>query len=93
VHQTPHILIVEDQPTTAEMLSSYFERRGYLTDAIVCPEDALFYPYTDRERAGSHLPLSALMARLEPAGQSFQGIDDLKASLIGLQEASPASGE
>jgi DNA-binding response OmpR family regulator len=27
--EAPHILIVEDQPSTAEMLTSYFESQGY----------------------------------------------------------------
>jgi len=37
----PHILIVEDQPNTADMLTSYFETQGYLATAKAWGEDAL----------------------------------------------------
>jgi DNA-binding response OmpR family regulator len=39
----PHILIVEDQVSTANMLSSYFEAQGYRTDAVVWGQDALAF--------------------------------------------------
>lgn len=39
----PHILIVEDQPTTADMLTSYFETQGYEVKAVGWGEDALAF--------------------------------------------------
>ena len=39
----PHILIVEDQPNTAAMLTSYFEAQGYEIDAVGWGEDALAF--------------------------------------------------
>ena len=36
-----HVLIVEDQTTTAEMLGSYFEAEGYRVDTALWGEDAL----------------------------------------------------
>lgn len=41
--EAPHILIVEDQPSTAEMLTSYFESQGYKVDAVGWGEDALAF--------------------------------------------------
>jgi PleD family two-component response regulator len=37
----PHILIVEDQPSTAEMLASYFETQGYKVTSVAWGKDAL----------------------------------------------------
>jgi len=37
----PHILIVEDQPSTAEMLTSYFETQGYKVTLAAWGKDAL----------------------------------------------------
>ena len=37
----PHILIVEDQPSTAEMLASYFETQGYKVTLVAWGKDAL----------------------------------------------------
>jgi DNA-binding response OmpR family regulator len=39
----PHILVVEDQPTTAEMLSSYFQSEGYQVETAQWGEDALAF--------------------------------------------------
>lgn len=39
----PHILIVEDQPNTAEMLTSYFKAQGYHAVSIGWGNDALDY--------------------------------------------------
>jgi DNA-binding response OmpR family regulator len=52
-----------------------------------------FYPYADRETAGSDLPLSISMGMLKPSAQSLEGIDDLKASLMNVQEESATGGE
>jgi PleD family two-component response regulator len=41
--EAPHILIVEDQPSTAEMLTSYFESQGYKVDSVGWGEDALAF--------------------------------------------------
>lgn len=38
-----HILVVEDQPTTAEMLGSYFETEGYRVDTAMWGKDALAF--------------------------------------------------
>ena len=38
-----HILIVEDEPNTAEMLVSYFESQGYEVSSVGCGEDALTF--------------------------------------------------
>jgi PleD family two-component response regulator len=38
---SPHILIVEDQKNTAEMLLSYFRSQGYEVTAVDCGKDAL----------------------------------------------------
>lgn len=43
----PHILIVEDQPNTAEMLSSYFEAQGYHAVSVGWGKDALDYVEKD----------------------------------------------
>lgn len=40
---TPHILIVEDQPDTAEMLVSYFKTQGYEVTAVGWGKDALAF--------------------------------------------------
>ncbi len=37
----PHILVVEDQQSTAEMLISYFKAQGYKVTAVDCGRDAL----------------------------------------------------
>jgi len=37
----PHILIVEDQPNTAEMLTSYFKTQGYEVTSVGWGKDAL----------------------------------------------------
>ena len=37
----PHILIVEDQPNTAEMLTSYFKAQGYEVTSVGWGKDAL----------------------------------------------------
>lgn len=39
----PHILIVEDQSNTAEMLTSYFEMQGYKVTAVGWGKDALAF--------------------------------------------------
>ena len=39
----PHILIVEDQPNTAEMLTSYFEAQGYEVTSVAWGKDALSF--------------------------------------------------
>jgi len=39
----PHILIVEDQPNTAAMLTSYFEGQGYEVTAVGWGKDALAF--------------------------------------------------
>jgi PleD family two-component response regulator len=39
----PHILIVEDQPNTAEMLTSYFEAQGYEVTSVGWGKDALAF--------------------------------------------------
>lgn len=41
VAKVPHILIVEDQSNTAEMLTSYFEAQGYDVTAVGWGNDAL----------------------------------------------------
>ncbi len=41
--QVPHILIVEDQANTAEMLTSYFEAQGYDVTAVGWGNDALVF--------------------------------------------------
>ena len=39
----PHILIVEDQPNTAEMLTSYFKAQGYEVTSVGWGKDALAF--------------------------------------------------
>jgi PleD family two-component response regulator len=39
--KVPHILVVEDQPATADMLESYFKSEGYRVDAVLWGKDAL----------------------------------------------------
>jgi len=39
----PHILIVEDQPDTAEMLTSYFKTQGYEVTSVGWGKDALAF--------------------------------------------------
>nr|HID13519.1 response regulator [Anaerolineae bacterium] len=39
----PHILIVEDQPNTAEMLTSYFKAQGYEATSVGWGKDALAF--------------------------------------------------
>lgn len=39
----PHILVVEDQASTAEMLASYFGSQGYHVDTVLWGEDALAF--------------------------------------------------
>ena len=39
----PHILIVEDQATTADMLETYFKNEGYRVDAVLWGKDALAF--------------------------------------------------
>ena len=41
--EVPHILIVEDQSNTAEMLTSYFEAQGYKVHAVGWGNDALIF--------------------------------------------------
>jgi CheY-like chemotaxis protein len=41
VAEASRVLVVEDQPSTAEMLTSYFENRGYQVTAVAWGEDAL----------------------------------------------------
>jgi PleD family two-component response regulator len=41
VVRVPHILIVEDQPSTSEMLTSYFMAQGYEVTAVGWGKDAL----------------------------------------------------
>ena len=41
--KTPHILVVEDQPNTAEMLTSYFEAQGYQVTTVAWGKDALAF--------------------------------------------------
>lgn len=41
--QVPHILIVEDQANTADMLTSYFEAQGYDVTAVGWGNDALAF--------------------------------------------------
>jgi DNA-binding response OmpR family regulator len=43
VAQAPHILIVEDQENTAEMLTSYFNAQGYKVTAVGWGNDALAF--------------------------------------------------
>jgi DNA-binding response OmpR family regulator len=43
VAQAPHILIVEDQENTAEMLTSYFNAQGYTVTAVGWGNDALAF--------------------------------------------------
>jgi PleD family two-component response regulator len=43
VAEVPHILVVEDQIDTAEMLTSYFEAQGYEVTAVGWGEDALAF--------------------------------------------------
>ena len=38
-----HILIVEDEPNTAEMLASYFEAQGYQVTTVGWGKDALSF--------------------------------------------------
>jgi PleD family two-component response regulator len=40
---TPHILVVEDQPETAEMLTSYFQTQGYEVTSVGWGKDALSF--------------------------------------------------
>jgi CheY-like chemotaxis protein len=54
---------------------------------------SLFYPYADREKGRSDLPLSISIGTLQPSAHAFEGMDDLKASLMNLREGSPAGGE
>ena len=39
----PHILIVEDQPNTAEMLTSYFKTQNYTVTSVAWGKDALAF--------------------------------------------------
>ncbi len=39
----PRILVVEDQPATADMLKSYFETQGYRVDTVLWGRDALAF--------------------------------------------------
>ena len=39
----PHILVVEDQPNTAEMLTAYFEAQGYKVTSVGWGKDALVF--------------------------------------------------
>ncbi len=41
--KVPHILVVEDQPATADMLESYFESEGYRVDTVLWGRDALAF--------------------------------------------------
>lgn len=41
--EAPHILIVEDQVNTAEMLTSYFESQGYRVTAVGWGQDAVAF--------------------------------------------------
>lgn len=41
--ETPHILVVEDQPETAEMLTSYFQTQGYEVTSVGWGKDALAF--------------------------------------------------
>lgn len=41
--EAPHILIVEDQESTAEMLTSYFQAQGYEVTAVGWGNDALVF--------------------------------------------------
>lgn len=41
--EVPHILIVEDQPNTAEMLTSYFQAQGYEVTWVGWGKDALAF--------------------------------------------------
>lgn len=41
--EVPHILIVEDQPNTAEMLTSYFKTQGYEVTSVGWGNDALAF--------------------------------------------------
>lgn len=41
--QPPHILIVEDQPSTAEMLTSFFEAENYRVSAVAWGRDAVAF--------------------------------------------------
>jgi PleD family two-component response regulator len=43
VAETPHILVVEDQPETAEMLTSYFQTQGYEVTSVGWGKDALAF--------------------------------------------------
>jgi len=43
VAEVPHILIVEDQANTAEMLTSYFEAQGYKVTSVGWGNDALAF--------------------------------------------------
>ncbi|RLC67987.1 MAG: hypothetical protein DRI48_00850 [Chloroflexi bacterium] len=43
VAEAPHILIVEDQANTAEMLTSYFEAQGYKVTSVGWGKDALTF--------------------------------------------------
>jgi len=43
VAEVPHILIVEDQANTAEMLTSYFKTQGYNVTAVGWGNDALIF--------------------------------------------------
>jgi PleD family two-component response regulator len=43
VADAPHILVVEDQANTAEMLTSYFEAQGYEVSAVGWGNDALTF--------------------------------------------------
>jgi len=43
VAEAPHILIVEDQPNTSEMLTSYFKAQGYKVTSVGWGKDALAF--------------------------------------------------
>jgi DNA-binding response OmpR family regulator len=43
VAEVPHILIVEDQANTAEMLTSYFQAQGYVVTSVGWGNDALTF--------------------------------------------------
>ena len=46
----PHILVVEDQPNTAEMLTSYFKTQGYEVTSVGWGKDAHSAPPFSRCR-------------------------------------------
>jgi GGDEF domain-containing protein len=54
---------------------------------------SLFYPYANREIAGSDLRLSISVGVLKPSRQLFEVMGDMKASLVDVQEGPATSGE